>query len=182
MAGTAALATEAMGTHQIDTGEEQASNRKSTGATGVSLHTRGLGPWSLPEKILAPLLFLSHFRLFTATRSKTSQARVHSEATGHILSNTPHYYRGSLERGLVLRRACWVLAHPSVWPTHPSCPSQAWLPLSLIPQGKPGAHSSHQPSLGLGPRAGHTQGLPGSFLSCLHKAWNFPPLGWGTEG
>lgn len=178
MAGTAALATEAMGTHQIDTGEEQASILVPLGSPSTP-GAWGPGPC---QRRSWRHLFLSHFRLFTATRYKTSQARVHSEATGHILSNTPHSYRSSLERGLVLRRACWVLAHPSVWPTHPSCPSQAWLPLSLIPQGKPGAHSSHQPSLGLGPKAGHTQGLPGSFLSCLHKAWNFPPLGWGTEG
>lgn len=75
-----------------------------------------------------------------------------------------------------------MLAHPSMWPTHPSCPSQAWLPLSLIPRESLGHTLATSPSLGLEPEAGHTQGLPGSFLSCLHKAWNFPPLGWGTEG
>lgn len=31
-----------------------------------------------------------------------------------------------------------MLAHHSGWPTHASCPSQAWLPLSLTPRGKPG--------------------------------------------
>lgn len=73
--------------------------------------TPGPAPWALPEKILAPFLFLSHFRLI-GTRSKDQPSPpVHSEATGHIVSNTPHSFRGSLERGLALRRACWVLAH-----------------------------------------------------------------------
>lgn len=36
----------------------------------VSFQLWGLGPWSLPENYLAPLLcFLSHLRLFLGTRS-----------------------------------------------------------------------------------------------------------------
>lgn len=94
-----------------------------------------LGPWALDparEEPGAIPLLLSHLGLLPGIRSREQPTRKFTVKPQVTLSNIPNAYRGSLEKGPAQSRACWMPAYPySVRPTHPSGPSQAWLPQSV---------------------------------------------------
>lgn len=166
-----------MGTHRTATEEGQGSNRKLPVPLGSPSNPGALG--SGPCQRRSWHLFSTPELLFTGTRSYDwPRPQVHSEAAGHVLSNTPNAYRGSPAKGPALRRACWVLAHPSVANTSLSKSGLAFSQ-SSPPWKAWGYTRASSPALIWSQQVTRR---PARQLPVLPSQGSFPPLGWGSEG
>lgn len=161
------MATEADGNTPNSNRGRTGLQQESTGAAGVSFHT---GPWALVPARQDP----GAFSVSEPLQADKYKIRRPDQSTSSQVTLCPTLLQGFPGKGPGPEEGLLGAGSPSVRPTHP-WPRQAWLPVSLIPRGKVGGHTlATSPAL--------IWSLPGSFPSCLHRAQNFPPLGWGTEG